>query len=123
EFAAFLEFSEFTITSGFIAGTNTLDFVALNAPVNSFGPTGLRVEMHGIIELPNEAPFMFKQPEPRKIVKVGDETSLTVVAYGTAPLTYQWRRDGADVPGATSAKLVLTDVKMIQEGSYTVLIT
>jgi hypothetical protein len=36
-------FSSFAITSGFIAGTNTLDFIVHNIG----GPTGLRVEMSG----------------------------------------------------------------------------
>ena len=33
----------FAITSGFVAGTNTLDFIVQN----SGGPTGVRVEMSG----------------------------------------------------------------------------
>jgi hypothetical protein len=39
----FSAFSPFSITSGFVAGTNTLDFLVYN----DGGPTGLRVEMSG----------------------------------------------------------------------------
>ncbi len=36
-------------------------------------------------------------------VKAGQTAQFTVVATGTAPLTYQWRRNGATISGATSA--------------------
>jgi hypothetical protein len=115
-------FSDFTLMSGFVAGTNTLDFWVINGP-GSPSPTGLRVEMHGTVELPDEPPFLFKQPEPRKVLRIGDKTSLSVIAYGTPPLRYQWCQDGVNVPGATNATLFLSNVKMNQEGSYTVVIS
>jgi hypothetical protein len=40
---AFTSFTPFTISSGFVSGLNTLEFVVLNES----GPTGLRVEMTG----------------------------------------------------------------------------
>ncbi len=36
------------------------------------------------------------------------QATFSVVATGTAPLSYQWRRDGMAIPGATSASYVLT---------------
>ncbi len=33
--------------------------------------------------------------------------AFSVVAAGDAPLSYQWRRNGADIPGATSAAYTL----------------
>ena len=40
-------FTSFTISSGFVAGINTLDFVVNNAPYAGANPTGLRVEVSG----------------------------------------------------------------------------
>lgn len=40
-------FTPFTLTTGFVAGVNTLDFVVDNGPLNNFNPTALRVEMSG----------------------------------------------------------------------------
>jgi hypothetical protein len=40
-------FAPFTISSGFVAGINTLDFVVVNGAGTSGNPTGLRVEMTG----------------------------------------------------------------------------
>lgn len=34
-------------------------------------------------------------------------TSLTVTATGAAPLTYQWRKDGVALSGASGATLTL----------------
>lgn len=47
----FSSFTSFSITSGFVAGTNTLDFIVSNTG----GPTGLRVEMTGTADLPEPA--------------------------------------------------------------------
>ncbi len=48
--STFTYFSPFTISSGFVAGANTLDFVVHNAPLGfdpSVNPTGLQVIMAG----------------------------------------------------------------------------
>jgi hypothetical protein len=42
------------------------------------------------------------------VVFEGDTVSFTVTANGSATLGYQWKKDGADVPGAMSSNLVFT---------------
>lgn len=49
--------------------------------------------------------------------------TFSVTAYGTGTLTYQWRKDGIDIPGATGTSLIITDVQMEDEGAYTVAVT
>lgn len=48
------------------------------------------------------APAIVTQPAPRT-VNVGQTANFTVTASGTAPLAYQWVRNGANIGGATSA--------------------
>src|SRR5437016_11435346 len=36
-------------------------------------------------------------------VSVGQTATFSVGAAGTPPLTYQWQKNGADIPGATSS--------------------
>ncbi len=49
----------------------------------------------------------------------GGNVAFTVTARGSAPLTYQWRRDGLDLPGATSDTLFLPAITSTQAGAYT----
>ena len=49
----------------------------------------------------------------------GQTVVLRAVTEGAAPLQYQWLFDGAPLPGATSATLVLNNVQPAQAGSYT----
>jgi hypothetical protein len=51
-------------------------------------------------------------------VLAGRPVTLTVAAGGTAPFSYQWFRDGAEVPGATRAELVLPAVTAANVGAY-----
>ncbi len=50
----------------------------------------------------------------------GSSTSLRVVAAGSGPLTYQWSKDGRDIPGASSATLVIPSTQASNAGSYKV---
>ena len=42
------------------------------------------------------------QPADQSVLK-GTSASFSVSATGTAPLSYQWRKNGTDIPGATSS--------------------
>ncbi len=48
------------------------------------------------------APSITSQPA-NKTVTAGQTATFSVTATGTAPLTYQWKKNGADISGATSA--------------------
>ncbi|MCE2644726.1 MAG: hypothetical protein LW835_05765 [Burkholderiaceae bacterium] len=52
------------------------------------------------------APTITGQPAAATVVE-GDSASLAVAATGTAPLTYQWQRNGTTVAGATAATYAL----------------
>ncbi len=116
----FTSFSDFAIVSGFVTGTNTLDFIVSNAPTTP-NPTGLRVEMRGTVELPSEAPSIVVQPVGANVV-TGETANLSVTADGTPPLTFQWRFNGTNVVGATETNLVLTGLTAQQSGAYTVVV-
>ncbi|HKQ75856.1 MAG TPA: pectinesterase family protein [Blastocatellia bacterium] len=54
---------------------------------------------------------------------VGSNVTFSVVANGTAPLGYQWKKNGSDIPGATGATLTLTNVQLTDAGSYSVVVS
>ncbi|MBN8527045.1 MAG: immunoglobulin domain-containing protein, partial [Planctomycetes bacterium] len=67
------------------------------------------------------APAITAQPASQTL-SVGQSASFTVVASGTAPLTYQWTRNGA-VVGGNSATLTIADAQVADMGSYTCTVT
>jgi len=116
----FTAFSTFTITNGFVSGTNLLEFRVNNAAV---GYTGLRVENlrgtaqpGGVTQLP---PRVVTQPQGATRVITTDVT-FTVVADGNQPLSYQWLQDGAPLAGKTNTSLAISPVLATNAGAYTV---
>lgn len=53
------------------------------------------------------APTIITQPSGASVVD-GTVANFSVVADGTAPLTYQWRINGVNIPGATSSTYART---------------
>jgi hypothetical protein len=51
---------------------------------------------------------------------VGGTASLSVTAIGLAPVSYQWRFEGLDLPGATNSMLLLINLALAQSGLYSV---
>ncbi|MBI5383510.1 MAG: lamin tail domain-containing protein [Verrucomicrobia bacterium] len=53
----------------------------------------------------------------------GNSFSLTVGAFGTTPLSYQWRLNGTDIPNATGASYFRINATAADAGDYSVVIT
>ncbi len=53
----------------------------------------------------------------------GESVSFAVSATGSGPLTYQWRKDGVDIPGATEASLLIPSPESTDAGSYDCIVT
>ena len=64
------------------------------------------------------APVFTSQPASL-VVLAGSPASFTAVAAGTAPIGYQWNKNGTPIPGATSSTLNLSNVQTNDDGSYT----
>ena len=62
-------------------------------------------------------------PPVSRTVDAGTTTTFTVVATGAAPFSYQWRKDGTAISGATNGTLTLSSVQSTDAGNYTVVIT
>ncbi len=50
------------------------------------------------------------------------EATFSVTAAGPPPLYYQWRHNGALIPNATNATLLLTNLHLSDAGAYSVLV-
>jgi len=67
-------------------------------------------------------PALAQQPQPQS-VNLGQPAVLQVTAYATGPFSYQWKKDGAAISGATSATLTLSGVQSTSTGNYTVTVS
>ncbi len=88
----------------------------------TFGTTVLQPQGYWnffLTKITSGEPVITLQPQSQT-VNAGQNVSFSVTATGTAPLTYQWRWEGADLEGATSAVYSLPAVRMDQAGAYTV---
>lgn len=62
------------------------------------------------------------QPVSR-LVYPGGNAKFSVSASGTAPITYQWKHAGTNLPGATNATLTVVNCGTPETGSYQVGVT
>ncbi len=91
-------------------------------PMNASGElsvTAVAVGRYGV----EINPPVIVTPPATQAATVGADVALSVVATGTAPLSYQWRKDGQVIPGATAATLLLADVTIAAAGDYDVVVS
>ena len=66
--------------------------------------------------------FIVEQPAGQVVV-VGEPISLTVVAGGVEPFSYQWLRSNTNLPGATAAAYTIGSAQPGHGGSYSVVVS
>jgi glucose/arabinose dehydrogenase len=64
----------------------------------------------------SQAPTITTQPANAR-VSVGQPATFAVTASGTAPLSYQWQRNGADIAGAISRTYTLATTTLADDGA------
>lgn len=96
--------ASYTVTISNPAGSAVSDAAALTVQSGSSTPV---------------APMIGTQPAP-VVVMPGGSVTLAVAASGSAPLSYQWTRDGVDIIGAIGPVLTLSAVGSSDAGTYAV---
>jgi len=113
------------LSEPFVAAVNNLatgDYVLTAAAFDAQGLSATSAPVNISVREPLIAPVIVAQPQ-NKSVPTGSDATFTVVASGTAPLSYHWQFGGAEIPGATSESLILTNVQTGQAGSYFVVVS
>jgi hypothetical protein len=64
---------------------------------------------------------MVEQPQSQTVIE-GSSVAFGVAAAGTAPLTFQWQKNGVDVSGATAAVLTLPSARASDAANYRVVV-
>ncbi|HEX5221480.1 MAG TPA: immunoglobulin domain-containing protein [Verrucomicrobiae bacterium] len=70
----------------------------------------------------NVPPFFTTVPQSRTVTE-NSSVALTAGAGGTAPLSYQWRKEGLPINGQTGTTLSFASVTMADAGSYDIVVT
>lgn len=112
-------------TTAALTLTNTQALDAANYDVVITNLVGSATSAAAALSVTAAAPSITSAPAPQ-IVAPGATATLSVVASGTAPLTYQWRKAGVALtanPSATTSTLSLTATNTADSGSYEVVIT
>ncbi len=68
------------------------------------------------------SPFI-TTPPTGAVITQGQNHTFTVAGAGAEPLTYQWRKNGAEIAGATNASLTVTNAQAVDDAEYSVTLT
>ncbi|MBL9213717.1 MAG: immunoglobulin domain-containing protein, partial [Opitutaceae bacterium] len=105
-----------------IAGVTAADAGLYDVVVASgVGPAVSSVAELTVVSAP-VAPVISVQPASRTVI-AGTATTLTVVASGVPAPSYQWRRNGGDIPGAVGASYTLSSAQVSDAGTYQVVVS
>ncbi|MEM9080558.1 MAG: Calx-beta domain-containing protein, partial [Verrucomicrobiota bacterium] len=109
-----------TITDdSFVEGDENLIFV-LSALTNL---TDLGGDSTTITIIDDEvAPSITSQPTSITVAQ-GNPASFSVAVTSPVPPTFQWRKDGIDIPGANSSTYSISSTSPTDEADYTVVVT
>ena len=77
---------------------------------------------NGIIYNNATSPFITNQPADLTVGE-GQNAVLSVSALGSTPLSYQWRKNGNNIPGATNSTLAFSPAALANSGNYTVVVS
>ena len=109
--------SAWTTPATALGNSNSVVYVSVQ------NPYGIVTSSNAHLKVTNGvAPTITTQPMSRTNA-VGDSTTFSVTAAGTAPLAYQWRFNSVGVAGATAGSYTLAPVATNNAGSYTVVVT
>jgi hypothetical protein len=104
----------FTIPAGEATGTKdaAITFTTPNGSLDFSMAGGFTVTAGA--DMP---PTITQHPQSRT-APPGSSVTFTVTASGTEPLSYQWQKDEADIPGAPNASYTINPVAEADAGSY-----
>jgi glucose/arabinose dehydrogenase/regulation of enolase protein 1 (concanavalin A-like superfamily) len=78
--------------------------------------------LYRIVYTSSAAPVITDQPD-NLTVSAGQPASFHVTASGTAPLSYQWRKNNVAIAGATSATYTISNTQSSDAGNYQVVVS
>ena len=107
-----------TVPVGQRAALIATNFIPIDLTLPTAAPVAITLTLDSITEVTVQAsPTIVAQPQ-QFLLNPGQTGTLTVTATGSPPLSYQWHRDGALLPGANGASYVTGTA-----GTYSVVVS
>ena len=104
--------------------TSSTEFIILIGANNYYGPITegqLWADDFRLVNTPLDVPVITTQPV-QKSVYLDSPASLSVTATGQS-LTYQWRKNGVNIPGATASQFSISSAQSSHQGNYSVVVS
>ena len=109
--------ASYIIAAVALTDAGTYDVVVTNSQ-GSVTSTGATLTVNAALTLPT----IIKQPlSQTKYVNQAD--TFSVVASGNPAPTYQWRKNGANITGATNASYIIAALALTDAGTFDVVVT
>ena len=106
--------SAYTVPAGSVEGSASYD-VVITGPVSSLASNSVRITTC--------VPVVITQQPSAVVRAVGQPASFSVAATGTAPLSYQWLKNGLNIAGATGSSYSIPSTVTADAASYSVKVT
>ncbi len=112
-----------TTTPSFVLNPVTLaDAGAYTATLIQNCNTTFFAVSNSVLLTVNVPPSITVQPPATYVVCKGTDDTLKADGIGVGK-TYQWRKDGVNIPGATAANYIIRNAQATAAGSYTLVVT
>ncbi len=105
--------------TGVISGTATAASAATNYTVTATNSCGNTTK---VVNIKVNTPASISTDPVTQTLCVGQPVTFSVTAGGTSP-AYQWRKNGANIAGATSSSYNIASVTAASAGNYDVVVT
>jgi len=70
----------------------------------------------------NVPPFITQDPQSQDM-GIGGTATLSVIAGGSTPITYRWRKGATNIPGATASSYTISSATTNHAGNYRVVVS
>lgn len=101
----------------------TLKFTYSSGTLDALGNGRMYSDSAKFVYVPPPQPPTITNHPPGRVVNLGANTIFTVGASGAMPMSYQWRRDGTNISGATLSSYTINNVQSSHEADYSVAVT
>lgn len=95
---------------------------ALGVGYSPYGSMGAYKIAGSYPPVPVAAPVITSSPTSLGVL-AGAKVSFSVSATSSVPPSYQWQKDGKNLPGQTSSTLTITNAQPVNEGTYVCLVS